>query len=116
MNSSNGRIDTRASVQDAYSHSSKRSLKPTLDPIQESSPFLGTLIDVTKLDHKTAKEVMGLINLSRISPKSDSQDKAEPKRLSFEDKEKERKEKLYQTLGTTPDGTPVFPTLALTPE
>ena len=111
-----GTLKPKPSFDDGHSHSSKRSLKPTLEPIRESSPFLGTLIDVTKLDHKTAKEVIGLVNLSRISPKSESQDKAEPKRLSFEEKEKERKEKLYQTLGTTPDGTPVFSTPALTPE
>ena len=79
------------------------------------SPLTGTLIDLTKLDHQTAMEIMDILNLSKISPKSSIDGSQEPhKKLALEITASER-EKVYKKLGTTPDGKPVTSAYLLTP-
>ena len=84
----------------------------------KKSPFVGSLLDLTRLDPEAAEDILGWINVSKISPKSSSSGSkpipditpnAEP------DISSTKPTRLYMAAGTTPAGQPIESGIEMTP-
>ena len=85
---------------------------------QRKPPFIGSLIDLTRLDPEVAEDILGRINVSKISPKSSSSGSkpiADVIPETGPDTSSTRPTRLDMAAGTTPAGKPVKTGIEMTP-
>ena len=84
---------------------------------KSNSPFVGTLLDLTRLDPSVAGDILERINISRISPKSSSSGSRENNPTShMASRNIAETNELHTAAGTTPAGKPIPNALTMTPE